>query len=457
MFSKRVILTLIIALIISVVIGFVGNKIPTNELKKQLFVNKIHSSQTYDLLIVGDSRTFRGLSPKPFEDQLGLKSFNLGFSAVVFDDIMFDLIEQKLDKETKSPIIVVAITPHSLTKYSYPNGHIRAIEKMKREDILVYKYFLRASTVFSPYSISDLKKILSSKSISSVGFQQTHYLDQGWIHSDYKTRHPNSALKSYNNTFKTRLIDSLVKDQLFNKVIHWKKKGYDVYGYIPPSSQNMETLERSYSGFSDAEMAKRFIESGGKWILLDSVYRSYDGSHLVGEDAIRLSKVIAHKIKVQDVDSVFDKANTYVNNYLPLEEPKDRYTYDFLNSEYMFESKNKEIIAKIDSSTLYFNMATISTDSIIKKGVTRIIIRADFLIPDESIQFVLAYKVKRVTEPPIYKKMSSKWILKEKKWGTITYEFELPKDLKAGDTITSYIYNHQKKYFFIKGLETYLY
>ncbi|NOR86067.1 MAG: hypothetical protein GQ527_00515 [Bacteroidales bacterium] len=457
MFTKRVILTLIIALFISVIIGFMGNKIPTNELKKQLFVNKIHNSQTYDLLIIGDSRTFRGLSPKPFNDQLGLKSFNLGFSSVVFDNFVFDLIEQKLNKETKTPIIVVAITPHSLTKYSYPNGHIRAIKKMKREDVLIYKYFLQVTNVFSPYSISDLKNLLSGKSISSEGFQQTHYLDQGWIHSDYTTRQPNAALKSYNNTFKTRLIDSLVKDQLFNKVKHWKQKGYDIYGFIPPSSQNMETLERSYSGFSNVEMAERFIESGGKWILLDSVYRSYDGSHLAGEDAIRLSKVIAHKIKVQDVDSVYDKANAYANNYLPLEEPKNRYTYDFLDSKYMVESKNKEIIGKIDSSTLYFNFATISADSIIKKGVTRIIIQADFLIPDESVQFILAYKVKREKETSIHKKMSSKWILKEKKWGTITYEFELPEDLKSGDLIIPYIHNHQKNVFFIKGLETLLY
>lgn len=457
MFSKRVILTLFIAFMISVLIGLLSNKIPTEELKKQFFAYKIHSGKTYDLLIAGDSRVFRGVSSQPFEDKLGLRSFNLGFSAVIFDDIMFDLVEQKLDRESKSPTIIVAITPHSLTKYSYPNGHIKKIQKMKREDVLMYRYFLRATSVFTPYSFSGLLKFSSGAHSQEQSFHQEFFKEQGWIYSKFETNQLQSALKSYHSTFNKRKIDSVIQEGLYDQIRIWKSKGYEVFGFIPPSSPNIESLERSYSGFLDQEIAKNFMAHDGKWISIDSIYDSYDGSHLTGESAIRLSNEIAYKIKMGYVDSIYDETKNYPNNYLPSNKPITAYHNNFEGSEYSYKTENGQIIGKIDTATLFFNTANINSETIIRKKIKKIITRAQFLIPHENAKFQLVYQIKRADKSVIYKKLSSKWILKKQVWGQLYFELIIPEGIQQGDLINCYIYNNDKVEFYIDDLEILFY
>lgn len=457
MFSKRVISTLLTALILSVLIGLLSNKIPTEELKKQFFAYKIHNNNNYDLLLAGDSRVFRGLSSKPFEEVLGLRTFNLGFSAVIFDDIMFDLINEKLDENSTSPSIIVAITPHSLTKYSYSNGHIRRVEKMKREDVLLYNYFLRAASVFAPYSFSELVQLSPVTQAPKQAFHQEFFKKQGWIDSDFDTRQPQYALKSYHSTFNNREIDTAIKEGLFDQVEFWKSKGYDVYGFIPPSSPNIESLERSYSGFLDGDIAKGFMAHKGLWICLDSLYESYDGSHLSGESAIRLSNEIAYKIKMGLVDSVYDDKKNYAINYLPLNQPVLSKRINFEDTENSYKTEAGQLIGKIDTATLFFNTCDINTETIIRKRIKKIITRAQFLIPHENVNFDLVYQIKRAGKTIFYSKLSSKWILKKQEWGSLTYELNLPDDIQQGDLIQCYIYNRSKVEFYVDDLETLFY
>ena len=54
------------------------------------------------------------------------------------------------------------------------------------------------------------------------------------------------------------------------------------------------------SGFNENIIKSKIISSGGYWLnVQDSLYSTYDGSHLDGESARLLSVNIAKKIKSQ--------------------------------------------------------------------------------------------------------------------------------------------------------------
>lgn len=435
------------------VLGIISNNTPTEELTKQMFVHKVHDSKTYDLLVAGDSRVYRGVSTKPFKEVLNVEAYNLGFSGGNFETQMFDIIDQKLNKESKQPIIVLGVTPHSLTKHYKPNGHIRELTKMKREEVFTYMYFLRYGSVFSPYSITEIINKISNDKYWKTGFYQVPNIEEGWIASDFQNRAPNSALEPYYNTCSKRDIDSSVMHRFFNQIEGWCEKGYKVYGFIPPSSPNIESLERSYLEFSDRMIVKKFIESGGKWITLDSVYRSYDGSHLVMEDAIMLSNELAWKIESDIVDTIFNRNKDYSANYLPLRKPKMSFYDDFENSEMAFTTIFGDAIGIVTKDKVFYNYSAINTDSILNKKVKKIIVKAMFLTQEANDHFSMVFEVNRGEDRLIYQRVKSKWILKEGEWGSMSLELDLPEDLQAGDVIKSYLYNNKKKEFYIDDIE----
>jgi hypothetical protein len=59
-------------------------------------------------------------------------------------------------------------------------------------------------------------------------------------------------------------------------------------------------LEDSLSGFKENIIKSRIINNGGRWLdIEESLYSTYDGSHLDGESARLFSVHIAKKIKTQ--------------------------------------------------------------------------------------------------------------------------------------------------------------
>jgi hypothetical protein len=434
----------------------IGNKISKDELKKKLFVEKVHSDKTYELLVLGDSRVYRGVSMSAFEDSLGLSSFNIGFSAVIYTDDYFGFVEEKLDLESEKPTLLLGISPHSLTRYTHPNGHIHQIKKIKREEVLRYKYLLRITSVFSPYTYSEVLKLIQGKN-KKDGFIQDFYFNDGWIYSDYDVRFPNSALKSYSSTFKNRIIDQDILNNLLDKIKEWKQKGYDVYAFLIPSSYNMETLERLKSGFSDNAIAKDFIGSGANWIRLDSVYRSYDGSHLIGEDAIRLSRVLAHKIKTKDYDTIYNDEYQYKLNYIPLNPPKLSSFYDFKASKFYFENEGDNNIGIVDNSEKFFNLSRIETSEIISKNINRIISSGEFKILEENKSFVILYEIVRNNKILMKSKLDSEFILEKDKWIKMVFDYEIPIEIREGDVVKTYIFNPYETQFLMKDLKVLYY
>ena len=447
MLDKRVIITVLLALLFSASIGIYYHTLPTREIEKKFFTYKIHSSNTYQLIVAGDSRVYRGVSSKILEDSLKLSSFNLGFSSAVFEKKLYNLIEKKIDKTSNKKVIILGITPLSLMNSKNPNGHIFRINKMKKEEVIDYLYLFPLKKFFSPTNPISLydKVILKKKPLRN--YNQDFKIKEGWVASDYEKRDPYFALRSYKKTFSSRMYDKVMVQHLKAHVKMWKTQGIEVYGFIPPSSINMEELERNKSRFNDTLVIKQLLNAGAKWIRLDSIYHSYDGSHLIKKDAETLSKEIAYKIKNKLTDSIFLAHKNYFANYYPTK-PIIQYHDDMEQNEHLSKLSDLALsgqkVAFLNKDHKYFSIKKIQAKSLISQKVKTVVISAFvYLQPNTVVE--LYYKIIRNGKPIVSAKFLSKYSIKPNKWGQLTLELNLPSDFTKGDLIKIGIHNKSEE------------
>src|SRR5512146_2424266 len=91
---------------------------------ERFWVLKTHGKAKYDLILMGDSRVYRGLSPASMESVLtGYRIFNFGYSGGGLDRLMYAAAEKRLDPKSDRPSIVFGVTPLALTPYAARNEH----------------------------------------------------------------------------------------------------------------------------------------------------------------------------------------------------------------------------------------------------------------------------------------------------------------------------------------------
>lgn len=258
---------------------------------------KAHSKEKFNLLIIGDSRIYRGISAKiVIENIPGYSAKNLGFSSTGFNPDYFNFVDDRLDQESLIPIIIMGITPHSLTPNALKNSHYFELANYKwnkkAKDLYINKY-MRFLDPYKPIEIFNL--LISDK--REDGYYQD-YNNDGWVKSFTIPENADSALPSYlrvfdNNTVKREDIAICLK-----KVNEWKEEGIQIFGFRPPTTKAMESIEDSLSNLNFPDFKLEFEKHGGIWMEFpDENFRSYDGSHLHYESAIRFSKLIGERIK----------------------------------------------------------------------------------------------------------------------------------------------------------------
>ncbi len=89
----------------------------TEEIRKNRYwVAKSHSTRKYPVLFGGDSRIFRGISPDHFESGMfGYETHNYAYWSNGMGRIYLEGMEQKLDMDSELKMIVLGVSPHSLT------------------------------------------------------------------------------------------------------------------------------------------------------------------------------------------------------------------------------------------------------------------------------------------------------------------------------------------------------
>jgi hypothetical protein len=261
-------------------------------------------SASFDVVIAGDSRTFRGISPEamrpgardPLTPHLRIR--NVGFSGACLCEPYSSYVEHALDPRSTSRTIVLGVTPHSLTSAAArDNGYLAEVRRPRTE---VYErlWLSPALDFLAPIAPADLVRAASG---THEREPQTHYFEtfheDGWVASRVEPEEPDRALRQYADAFKGTHADGALVDALIATTARWKAAGIRVVAFRPPTSRAMIRLEDEQSGFDEQSFRARFTANGGEWLTFDpDAYHSYDGSHLREDGAQALSHDLADRL-----------------------------------------------------------------------------------------------------------------------------------------------------------------
>lgn len=264
---------------------------------ESFWMEKTFPHQKYSMVIVGDSRGYRGISPQAMEEVLkDFKIHNFSYSSGGLSSNLINHVLHYLDKKAEKKVVVLAVTPHSLTREASKNAHF--FENLKKGPENIFDKYITHffKNYFYAYKFDEALKLLGGKKVKvkNIDYQQK-YFDDGWVASS-KRQPTLEAISIYRDIYIRYQVDPKVVSSLMATVKKMINKGIEVIAFRVPTSREMYQLEQEISGFDEAQFKELFKNAGGQWISLPAEGTTYDGSHLNESSAIEFSKKLAEKI-----------------------------------------------------------------------------------------------------------------------------------------------------------------
>jgi hypothetical protein len=262
----------------------------------KFWINKTFAQAKYDIVIIGDSRVYRGISPNEIKKYFPDKEIlNFGYSSARLSNILFRQSINKFSPDCKEKTIIIGVTPNSLITEVNENQHLMENLNMPREkryEILYFNNFLKHFEVIKG---RDFKQ----KDTTAPKYIQ-EYKENGWVASNKLPEDTIEAIDSYRPWFAENNVSYELINNLLIHIKTWTKQDIKVYGFYMPTSWSMKQLEDSLSGFDQNQFANKFTKAGGKWLNFNNKkYHSFDGSHLDKKSAIEFSNDLANEILKQ--------------------------------------------------------------------------------------------------------------------------------------------------------------
>lgn len=260
---------------------------------------KTHGADQFNVLIIGDSRTYRGVSADTVVAGLeGLNGLNLGYSSSGLDSVYMNFVSSRL-KTTGKRIIIVGLSPYAFSYDAVGNWHYKQLRDQAwsttYKHIQFYEYMKYVNT-YNPTEIADYLRGIKNR----PKYYQTAKPD-GWVKSDKRPADQEKGLWAYEQNYKNNkkaVVSDTVLIGFMQQVKQWTKEGIQVIGFRPPTTKIMVEIEDKYSGFDHMKVRSAFMQNGGEWIDFNSKdFYSYDGSHLQYKSAIKLSKELRKYLK----------------------------------------------------------------------------------------------------------------------------------------------------------------
>lgn len=257
-------------------------------LRDSFWANKVANGKQYDIVVVGDSRIYRGVNPDIISERSGGSVFNFGFSSAGLDPILLGNAV-KLLKPDGMKILLIGVTPASFTGESLKNEHYLSLRNIPEKDLWIQQNLYPYLTFFNAYSLADLKKISKGEN-----YFQTFY-PNGFVYSEKTPSDTFEAVKSYIKFLDKNQIDHQSKNIFLGLIKRLNAQGIKSYGFRVPVATPIRTIENSVFNFR--LFRNEFTDAGGHWLSLPPYgFRSYDGSHLDGPSALKLSGIIGDSI-----------------------------------------------------------------------------------------------------------------------------------------------------------------
>lgn len=307
MWRDRCVQTFLISIILLLIVGVSKSNTSKQSNEERFWALKTFAKPEFDMVIMGDSRTFCGVSPDAMNTILpDYRILNFGYSLGGLNSTMYSEASSKLDPRSEKKGIVLGVTPSSLTEETTDNAAFLEKRAMSREYVYLLTNLYPVMDLFSPLKPDEmlplkLKNMLRrffKKENTERHYREFH--DNGWSATWRVPENPTKYLKAFRDRFLEYKVSANLAQGLMKQTMKWVEQGVHVYAFRVPSSKEMETLENELSGFDERSFSSKFEAVGGIWFSFPvEEYHSHDASHLEKSSAIQLSTDLATCIKMK--------------------------------------------------------------------------------------------------------------------------------------------------------------
>ncbi len=261
----------------------------------RFWTNKVHQSEKYNGIIIGDSRTYRGVDPATLTSKIQtINFFNFAFSAGGLNNEIYKATDERLKTDNNQKVILIGVTPWSLTQHAAANGQFRSEMGRTQAEVLDRVYFAYYTKFFNPVKPS-VYIFQETKTPKELYYQE--YYDNGWVASHIEPENQKKALKSSKESFTKNKVDEQLLNDLLKQIKRWSESGISVFVYRPPTTPELRQMEDEVSEFNENLLQTAVKLAGGTYIQVNiNDYHSYDGSHLTETSARKFSSFLADEI-----------------------------------------------------------------------------------------------------------------------------------------------------------------
>jgi len=289
--QRAIVLSLLITPIMVYLLGLFLPKLPYSQMSMDAFwANKIENPKKYDIIFIGDSRIYRGINPSIVSEITKARVLNYGFSAAGLDSILINEGIKHLNPNGKK-ILVFGISPSAFTNVAIKNEHFHSLKKINNKDVWIRKNLYPQLTYFDAFSLAEIKKHLNKEAYSQV------CKADGFIESNKSPSDSTAAISAYEDYFKHNAINELQQQKFISLLQILQTKGIKCYAFRVPTALPMTVLENSI--FDNQLFKLKINQTGAHWMAIpQNGFESYDGSHLSGASANKLSQIVGDSILI---------------------------------------------------------------------------------------------------------------------------------------------------------------
>ncbi len=273
--------------------AFVPAPFKNRDVQKEFWVTKTHGDEKFSVVVGGDSRVYRGFATEIFEKKTATSAYNFGYSSAGWSKEYLNFLIDRLDTAKSDATLILGLSPHSFTHRGADNKHFKSFTSLSDFEVFRGTELSKYLKAFAPYTPEELVKALLRIPDETKYFED--FRSGGWVHSYKIPEDSTSAIPSYKKTFQSNHVNPEIEAEFIdylNRLI--QEKNIRVIAYRSPTTDQMESIEDSMSGFDEAKLKYQLQAVGVEWIDFDNGhFRSYDGSHLHYEGAIRFTTELA--------------------------------------------------------------------------------------------------------------------------------------------------------------------
>ena len=296
--DQRVLMAAGAFVVLTLAYGFVSRKIDKAPRDETWFwANKLSWHADKDIVFAGDSRVNRGVSPLDIKESFpDARVGNFAFSGQGYTEDYLKYIPSLIDPNSKYKLIVLGVSPRSLTKTAQSGGDFENYHSKKANEL----WMLDKLSAPNFFLTSENPVMLLGRAVSKSApvYHQWH-TPEGWQPGTRDPLDPSSSVSEYKELFKKSKVDPVNSKRLVKYVGEWVKAGYRVALFRPPIAQPVRDVEDTLSGFDETALRGEMEGVGAVWLdSPPSGYITFDGNHLDKPAAEKFSKLLGQILKI---------------------------------------------------------------------------------------------------------------------------------------------------------------